>query len=336
VLWFSSGWSEAVNDTEVLVSVVVPNYNYSKYLRRRLDSILGQTVRSFELIVIDDCSTDDSVELIKKNYGQAVNQLIVNDKNSASPFPQWNKGASLAKGKYLWIAEADDDCEPTFLEEMLALAKKSQNLAFAYSRSIPIDSSDNVLDADFLFSYVADLDGDKWRNDYVIDGRSELMNVLSRKNAVVNVSSVVFDREKFLSIGGAPTDMKMCADWMTYCRLAMNGDVAYCAKGLNRHRQHVNRHTRNSVIDLTYFREFLAVQNWVLENSTATKGFVAELFSRFENEWNRLTVSDYGKLGVGKQIKLADLMLSTYASKGYTPQIIRTFFRNSIRSVFAA
>ena len=92
------------NNTAPLVSVIVPNYNYSSFLKARLDSVFNQTYGNFEVILLDDASTDNSVDMLKeyaKNEHTAV--LEINEKNTQCPFAQWVKGIRLAKGKYCWM-----------------------------------------------------------------------------------------------------------------------------------------------------------------------------------------------------------------------------------------
>ena len=99
------------------VSVIVPNYNYARYLKARIDSILNQTFQDFELILLDDCSTDNSAEVLEGyRTHPLVAHLVVNTQNTGSPFAQWFRGIGLAQGEYIWIAESDDLAEPTFLE----------------------------------------------------------------------------------------------------------------------------------------------------------------------------------------------------------------------------
>ncbi|TAE04306.1 MAG: glycosyltransferase family 2 protein, partial [Bacteroidetes bacterium] len=87
-----------------LISVIVPNYNHAPYLLERIESILSQSFQDFELILLDDFSTDQSKEVLKKYQNhEKVSHLLLNEKNSGSTFKQWNKGISLAKGKYIWL-----------------------------------------------------------------------------------------------------------------------------------------------------------------------------------------------------------------------------------------
>ncbi len=104
------------------VSVIVPNYNHESFLQQRIDSILNQTYQDFELILLDDASSDASISIIENyRYEEKVSEIVLNTVNSGSPFKQWIKGIKLAKGEFIWIAESDDFAEPTFLETTVAM-----------------------------------------------------------------------------------------------------------------------------------------------------------------------------------------------------------------------
>jgi glycosyltransferase involved in cell wall biosynthesis len=104
------------------VSIIVPNYNHARFLDERLTSIFNQTFQDFEVILLDDASTDQSVSILKKYAAKKnVTHLIINETNTGSPFIQWKKGLELAKGEYIWIAESDDSCESNFLEQHMKL-----------------------------------------------------------------------------------------------------------------------------------------------------------------------------------------------------------------------
>ncbi|GGH45975.1 glycosyltransferase family 2 protein [Mangrovimonas yunxiaonensis] len=109
------------------VSIILPNYNHAPYLEERLDSILNQTYTNFELIILDDNSSDNSLDILQafKSH-KKVSHFIVNRKNSGSPFEQWKKGLDLAKGDYVWIAESDDKSDYDFLESQLRTINREQ------------------------------------------------------------------------------------------------------------------------------------------------------------------------------------------------------------------
>ena len=117
-----------------LVSVIVPNYNHAPFLRLRLDSIFNQTFQDFEVIILDDCSTDNSKEIIEEYRNRPqVSHVVYNETNSGSPFKQWAKGFDLAQGEYIWIAESDDWAELAFLEVFISVLTKNESF---YSNSI--------------------------------------------------------------------------------------------------------------------------------------------------------------------------------------------------------
>ena len=99
-------------------SVIIPNYNHADYLPKRIDSVLQQTYTNFEIIIIDDCSTDGSHLVIETYRGSAkISHIIYNDSNSGSAFLHWKKGIGLAKYDWIWVAESDDFADPAFLQE---------------------------------------------------------------------------------------------------------------------------------------------------------------------------------------------------------------------------
>ena len=102
------------------ISIIVPNYNHQNFLKERLDSIFNQTFQDFEVLIFDDASTDNSLEILNiyKNHPK-VSHFTINKKNSGSPFKQWKKGMELAKSDYIWIAETDDFAETNFLSTQL-------------------------------------------------------------------------------------------------------------------------------------------------------------------------------------------------------------------------
>ena len=107
------------------VSVIVSLYNYEKYIGECLDSILNQTFQDFEVIVVDDCSTDNSFNAVKNYIPKFDGRLTLTKmrKNSGGGGEPRNKGFSFSRGEYVFFMDADDVLTPTALEEMYTLAK---------------------------------------------------------------------------------------------------------------------------------------------------------------------------------------------------------------------
>ena len=107
------------------VSVIIPMYNAEKYIAECLDSILAQTFQNFELIVVDDCSTDNSAAIVESYIPKFGGRLILSHmkKNSGGPGAPSNMGIDLSRGEYLLILDNDDTITQTALSELYSIAK---------------------------------------------------------------------------------------------------------------------------------------------------------------------------------------------------------------------
>src|ERR1700730_3220781 len=112
------------------LTVIVPNYNHERFLAKRLESILNHTFQDVELILLDDCSTDNSRLILSQSVRDHRVRIEFNDVNSGSTFKQWNKGVHLAQGKYIWIAESDDYADVHLLERLVPLLDNDPKAAF--------------------------------------------------------------------------------------------------------------------------------------------------------------------------------------------------------------
>jgi glycosyltransferase involved in cell wall biosynthesis len=315
------------------VSIIIPNYNYARFLDERFRSILNQSYKDYEIIFLDDASTDDSVAQVEGCFGEYIQQVEVNTTNSGNPFVQWNRGVRRAKGKFVWIAEADDTCTPDFLERMVHAMDNNPSIGLAYCNTTPIDAVGAVIDDGFFHRYVSDLDANRWLHDFSGHGLSEVKNFLARKNTITNVSGVLFRRDVFIRAGFAPENMRMCGDWLAYCRVLHESDVAYIAAPMNFHRQHPTKHTQNSVLNLTYFREYLQVQQFVAKAFNQNVCEKKAAFHRFLGEWDRLTISNYGRIGLSRTVDLARMAVKSYPGMGCQIEIAAHLVFNSSKSL---
>lgn len=237
----------------VRVSVVVPNYNYEKHLMQRLQSIADQTYPIYEVIILDDASTDSSREVIDRWAEDTVNldvQIECNERNSGSVFRQWQNGISRCFGDAVWIAEADDFAENTFLQQ-LAPGFVEDDLVISYSQSRQVDDDGIVLAEDYL-DYTDDISGD-WRADYHRDGLTEIANGMVVKNTIPNVSAALFRRSALLSamaeVGQKLYHFKIAGDWLLYVTMLQKGKIRYRSRALNSHRRHRESVTISSARD---------------------------------------------------------------------------------------
>lgn len=252
------------------ISVIIPNYNYSKYIIERIDSVLLQTIPIYELIILDDASTDNSVEIInnkidiiKKEYPKINVKFIPNKINSGGcVFAQWQKGLKEASGDYVWIAEADDSSNTLFLETALNFFKKNKNLVLFYSESKRIDDNDNVTALNCQ-DWCDIFHTNRWQKDYVNNGKDEVINYLSNNNTILNVSSVVWKNDKDLDkIFEEAKNYKIAGDWYIYAKFLEKGDIAFTKQPLNYFRKHGASASTLEIRDKEY-KEVFEIQEMI-------------------------------------------------------------------------
>ena len=249
-----------------MVSVVVPNYNYRRFLKKRLFSIFSQTRRDMEIVFLDDCSTDGSVALAGDLLSRCglPYSVHVNSANSGSAFSQWSKGLSLAKGEYVWFAEADDAAAPPFLEKTLAIMEKDPGVALAYTASSVIDEKNRLIDPGFYKRLHGIVSATKWDSDYTNDGEDEIRESLFVMNTIPNASAVVMRADALKAAGGIPAGYVLSGDWLTYVKLLLGGRLAYIDQTLNYNRLHGKRVTWLHDKSELYFKESLAIAEYIV------------------------------------------------------------------------
>jgi glycosyltransferase involved in cell wall biosynthesis len=251
------------------VSVVVPNYNYARFLRQRLDSIWSQTYSIHEVILLDDASTDDSAAVIAEleHVGRGRLRVVRNDVNSGAVSRQWARGVELATGELVWIAEADDFADPGFLAASVP-AFDEPEVVLSYTQSRQVSDDGQVLAEDYL-DYVADIDPTLWRTNYRRSGRVEIAEALSVKNTIPNVSAVVFRRAALARVlqdyREQLTSYHNAADWFCYLQLLTSGSIAYTATSLNCHRRHARSVTLSAVGQQRHLQEIGSLQRLAAE-----------------------------------------------------------------------
>lgn len=211
------------------ISVIVPNYNHAPYLRQRIESILNQTYQDFELILLDDCSTDHSREVLETYRSNPhVTHLVFNETNGGTPFKQWDKGIALSKGDWIWIAESDDWADATFLQELVDAAVQWDTCGLCFCESRIMDINGNLL---YEKEIKAECPQKYSAQDYYISHCFFIDNVgqaIFKKDCVPENSDL---RELYESL-------KYCGDILFYTMILEKCDAVYVPKFLNNYRKH--------------------------------------------------------------------------------------------------
>ena len=197
----------------MLISVVIPLYNKQYYIRKAIESVLIQTNPCFELIVVDDGSTDQSADIVNSFEDHRI--LLIQQENSGVSKAR-NKGVYEANGDWVSFLDADDEYEPDFLKE-------AENFINGHTRS-------NI---SFLGT------------NYYIRSRECIANSLDISTGIYdypmlfrdqkspnNSSSTIVNREAFLLTGGFSEEVKYFEDWITWFKLGIIGKFGYISRPL--------------------------------------------------------------------------------------------------------
>jgi glycosyltransferase involved in cell wall biosynthesis len=260
------------------VSVIVPNYNYARFLHQRLGSIEQQTFTDYEFILLDDASTDDSVPLLESFARKHQCRLICNSQNSGNVFKQWNKGLSLATGKYVWIAEADDYADSRFLETLVGRLEQNPQCGIAYCNSLRVDSNNSIVE--LVQPTMSGIDLTRWQHDFVSNGREECFRYLLRENTIPNASAVVFKRELYEAIGQVDEGLKGCSDWKFWASLLQRSDLAFVAEPLNYFRYHKNTTRARASFWSASLPESLEVMKYIAGSMDVPRDALEDLHAR--------------------------------------------------------
>lgn len=190
-----------------LVSVVIPLYNKTHYIRRAIDSVLAQTYSNFELIVVDDGSTDGSGDVVRL-YADPRIRLITQENAGVSAAR--NQGVDLATGEWVAFLDADDEWMPRFLERAIGFALAHRSLATIFTNITSFRENTPWLVCPFSEACVLD---DYFAFSILNGGRG------------ITASSVMVRKQSLEAIGGFPVSIRRSEDGDTWIRLALRAKV---------------------------------------------------------------------------------------------------------------
>lgn len=233
------------------VSVIIPNYNHAAFLTQRIESVVNQSFQDFELILMDDCSTDHSKTIIEQYRAHPKVSLIVyNEENTGSTFKQWEKGISLSKGQYIWIAESDDWCELNLLEYLVDGIEKDENCVISYCQSYCVQD-ENTINWVSHDHYLSEM----------TDGNAFMKNRMLLHNPIYNASMVLWKREFFPRISPEFKNYKLSGDWFFWMDLCRQGKVHISGRLLNYFRKHENDVSGKAIKSGLVYLEALKIIN---------------------------------------------------------------------------
>lgn len=194
-----------MSKNEALVSIVMPAYNCEKYVTEAIDSVLAQTHKSWELLVIDDGSKDNTPQIINE-YGNKDFRIkpFSSDKNTGVSATR-NRGIELASGDWIAFLDSDDMWEPTKLEKQLKIAEK-ESAEFLFTRA----------------SYINE-EGESFKGIFEVPEKLSYKKL--RNHNIISCSSVLVKRKYFENIKMEKDEMH--EDYAVWLRILKLGVIAY-------------------------------------------------------------------------------------------------------------
>lgn len=270
------------------VSVIIPNYNHERFLRRRVESVLNQTFSDFEIIYIDDASSDGSNKIFAEFAEDPRIRTVLNKINSGIPFKQWNKGVELARGEYIWIAESDDFAEPTFLEKLVGKLEANRNVGLAFCRSVNFDENDKQMG---LWKPHG-IDPAPWDTDFVKIGAEYCLQHFLTVNTIPNASAVVFRKQIYIKAGKAPENMRLAGDWLVWLKMLLISDIGHLAEPLNYFRRSSQSISVNAFVSSLRVKEKYCVADFILSNFKLSKSMKEEILDKLMLDWKAFANSE--------------------------------------------
>lgn len=207
-----------------LVSVIIPSYNYAKYIGACILSVFEQTYASVELIIVDDCSTDESVSIITELINSQKMQdrfsntiLVCNEKNRGAHYTI-NRGIELANGKYIAVLNADDLYECNRFEKMVALLMDTSSaLAFSSVKVIDQDATPLCSEEALYFEGLPTK----------ASSEDNLFFLLLQSNITVSTGNLLFEKALYLRLNGF-RKFKYIHDWDFVLRALLVNEPVMC------------------------------------------------------------------------------------------------------------
>ncbi len=202
----------------VLVSVVIPVYNMEKYVAEAIDSVLSQTFRDFEVIVVDDGSTDGSPAVLAA-YGNRVRVIRQTNRGGAAAT---NIGIHRARGRWISWLSADDVWEPTKLERQVEIVSARPDVGMVYTDYVYVDPEGIVLSGEHF---------------PCPSTRTRRLLWLARR-CFINASSTLIRKDVFHRVGLYDETDRLTPDWDLWFRIALDYEIVHVPEPLVQYRIH--------------------------------------------------------------------------------------------------
>ena len=238
-----------------MVSAIIPNYNHGAYLPERIESILNQTYPHISITILDDCSTDNSREVIEsyvERYPTLI-RAVFNTENSGGVFRQWRKGVLEADGDLVWICESDDFCEPDFVEKLIPHFR-DESVQIAFGR---ITETNEAGEANLsLDDFRERAEPGIWGTSLVRPAAAWFAGAFGVRNVIANVGGCIWRRAPIPdAVWKEAGTFSVVGDWYLYIQIVGGGQIAWEPEAISYFRRHTESTSSKSWTGSKFYRE---------------------------------------------------------------------------------
>lgn len=226
-----------------LVSILIPNYNYGRYLEECLKSVLGQTYDNYEVIICDNQSTDNSYEIMMryrtKFLERGIWYDILQNKRNIGSGGNTERCFHRSEGQYFIWLSSDDSLEPNAIETMVQALEKYSSAGCAMVHRNELGDDGTQKQTAPFYNQSCFIPGEEQAAVYMMAGIAVSSQILFRKITYLNM--LKFKMLRF----------QVAGDWYDNFMMACSGDIVYIKKALVNYRVHSENETTNSELNLT-------------------------------------------------------------------------------------
>lgn len=261
------------------ISILLPVYNGEKFLEAAVASALAQTYKDFELVIVDDCSSDGSPALIERLQKQDSRIKSFRNEKNLGLFANYNRCLEQSSGEYIKPFAQDDILDPAALTTMLSILSKDKSIALTSCARNIIDADGQVVSKKCIFPQSRQLKG----QDAV------LYNMLALTNWIGEPSTVMFRKEHAGT--GFDTTLFHYGDLDMWFRVLMHGDYYFIAEPLAGFRTHAGSATNKNLSGLLFALDIISMSQTYAQVLRET-GVCDELYKRCIAEYAALQVDE--------------------------------------------
>lgn len=209
------------------LSVIVPNFNHSRFLPESLEAILTQSHQPTEVIVVDDASTDSSCQIVEQYQQRFPFLNLIRQMQNLGPAETMNRGIKEAKGDYIALCAADDIVQPLFFKRCLEILMQHPEVAFCSGDFYRfIDQKPYQFERQFMLPF----------EKYKMMTPSEFVNICAQSSFYIPSQTTIYRRELILRYGSLKPELQSLCDFYLNCQMALRHPIVYIPESMGAYR----------------------------------------------------------------------------------------------------